>query len=169
LIEEGGESFYNYVDKLGLAKEEDLIVLSSHHHYYYDPEEMNNLRTVVNLKELNQIKDIKTFLKSCLHFLKTNSNFIGCFTDNEKINGYELRNKSSGDKKRNLDALENGIISRYPFINMLYSILDLKTIRYMSKHSISSLLEDYGFKVMDMTEVNGLTFFHSQKVRETYN
>ena len=29
LIAEGGESFYNYVDGLGLAKDPDLVVLSS--------------------------------------------------------------------------------------------------------------------------------------------
>ena len=49
LMAEGGESFYNYVDCLGLADEPDLVVLSSKHHYYYDPEEMNGFKTVINL------------------------------------------------------------------------------------------------------------------------
>jgi len=35
----------------------------------------------------------------------------------------------------------------------------------MSKSSVSSLLQDYGFKVMDMTVLNGLTYFHAQKAR----
>ena len=34
LLAEGGESFYNYVDWLGLVKDPDLVVLSSVHHYY---------------------------------------------------------------------------------------------------------------------------------------
>jgi hypothetical protein len=169
LIEEGGESFFNYVDWLGLAKDPDLIVLSSLHHYYYDPEEMNNFQTVINLKELNLIKDVKNFLRSCLQILPPNSNFIGCFIDNEKTNGYEVKNGSSYVNKRNRDAIDNGIISRIPFINMLYSIMDSKTIRYMSKHSISLLLENCGFKVMDMTDINGLTFFHSQKLKSVFN
>jgi hypothetical protein len=169
LVEEGGESFFNYVDWLGLAKDPDLIVLSSLHHYYYDPEEMNNFQTVINLKELNQIKDVKNFLRSSLQILPPNSNFIGCFIDNEKTNGYEVINGSSYVNKRNRDAIDNGIISRIPFINMLYSILDSKTIRYMSKHSISLLLEDCGFKVMNMTDINGLTFFHSQKLKPAFN
>ena len=167
LITEGGRSFYNYVEWLGLAKETDLIVLSSKHHYYYDPVEMNNITTIINLKELNQIKQINTFLNSCLTFLPEKSNFVGCFIDNEKVNGYEIRNLSNSyPDKKNVEDLENGIISRFPFINMLYSIMDSKTNRYMSRKSISLLLEEYDFKVMDMTEYNGLTFFHSQKFQD---
>jgi hypothetical protein len=130
---------------------------------------MNNFQTVINLKELNQIKDVKNFLRSSLQILPPNSNFIGCFIDNEKTNGYEVINGSSYVNKRNRDAIDNGIISRIPFINMLYSILDSKTIRYMSKHSISLLLEGCGFKVMNMTDINGLTFFHSQKLKPAFN
>ena len=169
LMEEGGESFYNYIVWLGLSQEPDLVVLSSKHHYYYDPEEMNNTKTVINVKELNQIKQIKPFLHSCLNFLPEKSNFIGCFIDNEKINGYELRNLSNSySKNSNENDLENGIISKFPFINMLYSIIDSKTNRYMSKKSITLLLKEFDFKIMDMTECRGFTFFHAQKFHD-YN
>ena len=170
LIAEGGECFYNYVDKRGLTKDKNLVVLSSRHHYFYDAEEMSNVNTVINLKELNQIKRIKSHLHSCLPFLPQKGNFIGCFIDNKKINGYSLRNRSSlYPEKGNSDDIENGIVSRIPFINMLYYIMDSRTSTYMSKRSVSLLLEDYGFNVIDMTDLNGLTFFHSQKVQTTYN
>jgi hypothetical protein len=169
LIAEGGEGFYNYIEWLGLAEEDDLVVLSSQHHYYYDSDEMNSFKTVINLKELNQIKNIKSFLHSCLHSMPPKSNFIGCFTDNEKINGYALKSVSSGDKRRSLDDIENGIVSSFPFINMLYSLMDSKIYNYMSKMNISMLLEECGFKVINMTEVNGLTYFHSQKVNKSFN
>ncbi|RPI76099.1 MAG: hypothetical protein EHM47_00690 [Ignavibacteriales bacterium] len=58
LIAEGGESFYNYVDWIGLIKDPDLIVLSAVHHYYFDNEDMKNINTVINLKQLNIIKNI---------------------------------------------------------------------------------------------------------------
>jgi hypothetical protein len=163
LLAEGGEKFYNYVDWLGLAHDPDLIVLSSQHHYYYDPEELNNCNTVINLKELNQIKNIREFLRSCLYFLPQKSHFIGCFIDTEKVNGYELREKQLYNNKKNIDDIENGIVSKFPFINMLYSILDSRTFRYMSKLDVSLLLEDNSFKIINMSEHNGLTFFHSQK------
>ena len=169
LIAEGGESFYNYVELLGLSDEPNLIVLSSEHHYYYDPEEMKNFKTLINLKELNQIKNVKTFLNSFLNYLPQKSNFIGCFTDNEKVNGYELKYRSSGDRKKGRDAIENGIVSTFPFVNMLYSLMDFKVYNYISKSLIYHLLGKYGFKIIDMTEVSGLTLFHSQKNRDLYN
>ena len=64
MISEGNTNFKNYIEWLGLARDPKLVVLSSIHHYYYDAEEMKNIKTVVNLKELNYIKDISSFLHS---------------------------------------------------------------------------------------------------------
>lgn len=170
LVTEGGESFYNYVDSRGLSEDPSLIVLSSDHHYYYDFEEMNNVRTVVNLKELNRIKEIGSFLHSHLHFLPQKCNFLGCFVNNRKIERYTLRiNLAAGKKVRNSDDEELGIVSRVPFINMLYSVMDLKTNAYMSENSVMQMLGVHGFKIMEMKEVNGLTYFHSQKVGDNNN
>lgn len=170
LVTEGGESFYNYVDSRGLSEDPSLIVLSSDHHYYYDFEEMNNVRTVVNLKELNRIKEIRSFLHSHLHFLPQKCNFLGCFVNNRKIERYTLRiNLAAGKKVRNSDDEELGIVSRFPFINMLYSVMDLKTNAYMSENSVTQMLGVHGFKIMEMKEVNGLTYFHSQKFGDSNN
>jgi hypothetical protein len=170
LVSEGGEGFYNYVDSIGLSKDPNLIVLSSLHNYYYDSEEMNNVKTVINLKELNGINQIKSLLHTHLHSLPQKCNFVGCFIDNKKIARFALKNSStSGKRIKNSDAVELGIVSRFPFINMLYSVMDLKTNTYMSERSVTLMLGVHGFKVMDMTEFNGLTFFHSRKVGMTYN
>ena len=170
LTAEGCENFVNYIEWLGLAKDPDLVVLSSLHHYYYDAEEMKNVKTVINLKELNQIKQIKNFLHSIFHILPQKSNFIGCFVDNKKQNGFVLRNNSSDyHSKRNSDAIENGIVSRIPFLNMIFSMMDSKTNKYMSGTSVTFLLEDHGFKVLDMTELNGLTYFCAQRLRTADN
>jgi hypothetical protein len=170
LIKEGGEDFYNYVNKIGLATDPGLIVLSSIHHYFYDTEELNNARTVINLKELNKIRQIRSFLQSQLPFMPSKCNFLGFFVNNTKVDRYALRNSSSflANKMRS-DEIENSIVSRFSFINMLYGLLDSKTNTYLSEFSVTSLLRDNGFKVMDMTEFNGLTFFHSQKVGDIYN
>jgi hypothetical protein len=170
LAAEGCENFVNYMERLGLARDANLVVLSSQHYYYYDAEEMKNVSTVINLKELNQIKQIKSFLHSIFHILPQKSNFIGCFVDNKKINGYVLRNNSSSNHHTgSYNDIENGIVSRFPFLNMLYSLMDSKTNNYMSGKSVSLLLEDHGFKVIDMTEINGLTYFHSQKIPSSDN
>jgi hypothetical protein len=151
LASEGRSDFYSYIQGLGLAKDKNLVFLSSIRHYYYDAEEMKDVQTVVNLKGLN-------------------SNFIGFFIDNKKVNGYELRNNFSIHQENIInDELENGVVSPNPFLNMLYSFMDLKTNKYLSGSSVSMMLEDHGFKVLDMKEVNGLTYFHAQKVKSADN
>jgi hypothetical protein len=170
LISEGGEGFYNYVNVIGLANDSNLIVLSSQHKYYYDSEEIDKVRTVINLKELNRIKQITSLLYSHLRFLPLRCNFIGCFVNNEKTDRYALRKSSCySEKIKNNDKEELGIVSRFPFINMLYSIMDLRTNIYMSERRVTSMLSVHGFKVIDMTELNGLTYFHSQKVKKVFN
>jgi hypothetical protein len=170
LMDEGGEDFYKYADLFGLAKDPSLIVLSSLHHYFYDEEDLKHIKTVINLKELNQINGVKSLLHSCLNNLPHITNFIGCFVDNDKISGYVLKESSSSDDNmKSFDAIENSIISRFPFLNMLYSIMDLRINSYMSKRSVSLLLGNYGFKIIDMTDHNGVTFFYSQKNVVIYN
>jgi hypothetical protein len=58
--------------------------------------------------------------------------------------------------------VENGIGSRNPILKMVFSIMGSWINMYMTKKSVRQLLEEYGFKVLDMTELNGLTYFHAQ-------
>jgi hypothetical protein len=165
LTAEGGENFVNYIEWLGLTKDQNLVVLSSQYHYYYDAEEMKNVKTVINLKKLNQIKQMKGFLHSIFNILPPKSNFIGCFVDNKKQNGFVLRNNTTNyNSKRDSEAIENGIVSSIPFLNMIFSMMDSKTNNYLSGRSVSLLLENHGFKILNMTELNGRTYFCAQKV-----
>lgn len=165
LSSEGCECFSDYVKELGLANDPNLVILSSLHHYYYDAEEMKRVKTVISMKLLNQEKEIKSFLHSVFTILPKSSNYVGCFIDNKKVNGYDLRNNSSSSQSKSGSAyIENGIVSQIPFINMIYSIMDLKTNKFISADSVSALLENHGFKVLSMKELNGITYFHSRKM-----
>jgi hypothetical protein len=160
----GCENFSDYVRDLGLSNDPDLVVLSSFHHYYYDAEEMKNVRTVISIKLLNQVKDIRSFLRSIFIVIPRKSNFIGCFVDNKKFTGYSLRYYTTSSQARiGSDNLENGIVSQIPLINTIYSFIDSKTNKFITARNVSTLLEDHGFKVLDMKEISGITYFHSQK------
>jgi len=166
LIAEGGPSFLDYVSKVGLAQEKSMIVLSFRQHFFFDAEELNRARTLVTLTELNKIRKVMDFLRSCYRVMPRESNLLGRFIDNKEIDRYKLNNSSSAFSEGDyFDDIENAIVSPVPFINRLYSILDSRTNAWMSKSSVSSLLQDYGFKVKDMTVLNGLTYFHAQKAR----
>lgn len=71
--------------------------------------------------------------------------------------------------KRNSDAIEKGIVSSSPILNMIYNMMDSRTNKYMSERSVGFLLEEHGFKVMNMTELDGLTYFCAKSLRTADN
>jgi len=157
----GGKSFYNYIDWLGLSKDPDLIVLSSMHHYYYDADDLKDIKTVVNLMPLNQIKQVKGFFHSIYHLIPHKCYFVGCFADHKKHNRY-IFNRNPLDE--NSESVKHGILSKIPLLNIAYRMMDARTDKYLSGKNITLFLEDLGFKVLDMSELDGLTYFCAQKV-----
>jgi hypothetical protein len=165
LTDEGREDFKRYIECTGIIRNQNVVVLSSLHNYFYDEEELKNVNTVINLKEINQIKNIKNFLHSIFHILPQRSNFIGCFVDSDNSgNPDSVSTISDYQKNKNSQEIENGIASRYSFLNMVYSLMDSKTNKQLSKNNVELLLEGHGFKVRNMTEINGLTYFMAQKL-----
>ncbi len=165
IIAENSDWFVSYIEWLGLAEDPNMVVLTSQHHYFYDAEEMRNVKTVVNVRGLNHVKEISSFLNSICNVLQSNTYFIGCFVDNKKVNSYKLRkNLSEHLKMRRSEDIENGIVSKYPLLNMLINIMDSKINKYLTFESVRSLLIESGFEILDFTDLNGVTYFCSQKI-----
>jgi hypothetical protein len=165
IASEGSEDFLNYVEWLGFAGDPNLVVLSSTHHYYYDAEEMKNVRAVVNLIELNQIRDVRDFFSSISELLEPRSHLIGSFIDSLKINRYSLKDSSvSANPARDDVEVRNSISSRIPLLNTLYRFLDSKINKHITGKEVDALLRESGFRVEDMTELNGITYFCAQKL-----
>jgi hypothetical protein len=163
LVGEGNEDFYNYLDWLGLVKVSDLLVLTSSHHYYFEVEDLKNIRTVINLKNLNNISRAKDFLHEIFSVLPDKCHFIGRFTDNKKQNIFiPIKKTLNPHEGEHLNG-ESESGRWHLFLNVLYGVIDAKTNKYMSEKSVRSLLEETGLKILDITEFNGITYFCTQK------
>jgi hypothetical protein len=145
LTAEGGKNFSHYLKSFNLFKEPDILILSPNVHFYYDENDLKNVRTFIILKKLNLIKDLDTFLHTVSLILPANVNFIGCFSDSKPFKW---------------DGFLSGLSTR------LTNIIDLRTDHNIDKKDVSELLEKCGFNVIDMTEMNGLTFFYSQNTHQ---
>lgn len=143
-ITEGDENFLTYLDWHGLANEKKMIVLSSKLHYYYDYEDFTGVTTVINLKKLNFIKNLKGFIYNVHNMLPPNTNFVGCFFNRNSKNGFGSTSK---------------MYRR--FINFLDSKVEIK----LDSHSVSNLFISAGFRIIDMTEIDGLTYFRVQNLK----
>jgi hypothetical protein len=147
MIAEGGIDFYSYLKKLGLNREPNLMVLSSRHHYYYDESDLKNIRTLVNIKKLNLIKSPEAFLNNLIRILPRDAYFIGCFYDskNSRKNGKSFFQPSK-------------------LFNRFVNLLDSRTDRSMNSVEVTKMLESHGFKMIDMTEIDGITYFNAKSV-----
>jgi hypothetical protein len=162
---EGGENFFEFLTQLGLSDDPNIILLPSLHHYYYDVEDLKDVKTIVNLKQLNKIKQPKDFLNNIFHILPYESYFIGNFIDGKNQLGIFPNSSTSYNKSAGIDPVENGISSRIPFLNMIYDIMDAKTNRFLTRRTVTTMLEEVGFKMLEMTEIKGLTYFSVLKAK----
>jgi len=144
ILLEGGDDFFQYLNWLGLAKEPNLMVLSSLHHYFYDHNDLKGIKTLINLKKLNQIRHLESFLHTLHINLLNNSYFVGCFKDNNH-NGHD-----------------SYLYQQMKFLNGLMNIFDSRAERSLSGRSVTKLLKDHCFKVIDITFLNGMTYFCAQ-------
>ena len=158
------QSLIDYLDRMGLIKESGVLVIPSSRHYFYDADDMNGIRTVITLRQLNHIREIRDFLKQITGLLPSESNFIGCFIDNRSQSGVNDKyGNLPKQQSERTEAYENGIESRIPFINRMYSFIDSRTNRYLTRKSVTNLLKENGLEMVGMTEINGLTYFHTRK------
>ena len=149
MIAEGGISFFSYLNRLGLSREPNLMVLSSRHHYYYDESELKSVKTLVNIKKLNLIKHPDEFLNTLNRILPQEANFIGCFSDSKNLKGYG-----------------NPFYQPSRLLNRFINILDARTDRNLDRDEVIEMLAVHGFKIIDMTEIEGVTYFYAKPAQK---
>jgi hypothetical protein len=123
------------------------MVLSSMHHYYYDHNDLKGIKTLINLKKLNQVRHLESFLHTLYRILPYKAYFVGCFMDN------------------NYNGHGSHLYQPVKFLNGFMNIFDSRTERSLSDRSITKLLEEHFFKVIDITYINGMAYFWAQNNR----
>lgn len=147
LSEEGG-NFYEYLSWIRLSKEPSLMILSSRGHYYYDHHDLIGIKVLVNLKQLNFLKHLESFLHILNRMLPEKANFVGCFKNDGLIAG------------------NNGGQGQVKCMKEFLNVFNKGARKILSRRNVTKLLEDHRFKVIDMTEIKGLTYFWAQSLKE---
>jgi len=150
LLAEDCETFFYYLDSLGLAKDANMMILSSIHHYYYDINDLKCVKTLINLKKLNHIKHLNSFLHTLFRLLPPDADFVGYFKEN-----------------KNSDSIDSHYNPSSRLINGIINFLDSRTDRSLSKTEVSKMLASHGFRVLDITEINGLIYFRAKNTRNS--
>ena len=141
LSTEDGENFFDYLEWLGLSNDPNMLILSSKLHYYYDYDDFKGVTTLLNLKKLNLIKHLDNFIKNVYTILPPKTNFIGYFSDRKAQDSVRLASK---------------------MYKKLINFLDSRIDTDLSKNDIIQLFKSHGFEIVDMTEIDGLTYFRTR-------
>jgi len=142
-----GTDFFQYLRFLQIEKEQNMMALSSTHHYYYDFDDMKGIKTLVTLKKLNSIKSLGTFFQTVVRILPQEAIFIGYFkndTGNRPVFSFFQTTR-----------LYNGIVN----------YLDFKTDLSLTKDHVSRILGENKLQLIDITDINGMTYFCSRNIR----
>lgn len=163
-ITDVSETFTYYIALLRIPGDLKLMVLPPSNHYYYESRDLKKVRILVNPKQLNDIKNVREFLYNVSSVLPLKSYFIGTFFNNKDKNIFLSDPHKPPEVSSGLsDPVENGISSRVPFLNLLYRLIDFRMERFMSKTAVKHQLEQVSLKVLNMTDIKGLTYFCAQK------
>ena len=140
-----GFSFFRYMRRTGLFGGPGLIILSSHEGANYGRTDLSRARTLISLRRLDLIKHLEMFVSSLVRLLPPETSFVGCFA----------YRRSSG-----LDAQHPGNMPLY-----LSRIIHHRSAvrEELNPDRVSVILGRCGLVVIDMKELNGLTYFHSRK------
>jgi len=142
-----GFSFFRYLWSAGLTKESGMIILSSHEGANWGRCDLRDARMLINLRRLDLIKHLEMFVSSLVRLLPPETTFVGCFAQGGLV--------SAGDEPSDgHTGLWAGLAGH-----------SSGRCQLLSRDRVSALLEGSGLEVIDMKEMNGLTYFHSRKMR----
>lgn len=134
--------FYYYLRTLNMENDSNVLVLSPIHHYYYNFKELKDVKTLVHMKELNRVDNLKRFINNTVHVLSNNSRFIGCFMDNK---------------------IHKDFVYRSQVLCWVFNCFSTRVHRYLSRRKMIKIFNGQGFDIMDISEINGMTYFCVKK------
>ncbi len=140
LLSNGCEDMYNYVHWTGLVREAGMMVLLSISQYHYDLADLQNIRILINQKQLNSVRHLESYLHILFSALPADAYFLGCI---------QCSNKKADEKS----TITQGKFYR------AFNGSDNYPEKLFSKEGLFKLLEGHGYKVIDLTELNGITYF----------
>lgn len=133
--------------------------------------DLDNLRTIVDLKKLNHRKDINSYFRSMNEKLPDAGIFIGCaesYTERKK------RVQFASSKLLNAvlwatDFIVNRVFPKMPITKNIYHFFSRGKYHVMSKAEILGRLSYAGFEIIDHKTIDNLLYYSSIKTKEPKN
>jgi hypothetical protein len=146
LIASGGVSLFRFLIESGLFSGQGVVILSRHDRATFGTVDLRRATTLITLRRLNMVKHLEMFLSSLSRILPPGTNFVGCFSPVK-------RETAVAERHGREDVLDGR-----PSIN------GSEGFRSLNSRMVSEMLERNGLSLISMTEMSGVTYFHSRKI-----
>ena len=169
IIEEVGKEVFDYLEKFKITRNQNILFLSYTRHYLYDSEQLKQVGTLLNFKPINRIPHLWYYFFTMNRILPMNGYFIGSYVDYQTQRERMINSKHSllGHLFLYVYRFVNRVVPRIPVVKKLQLLFNSSKIKCMTRIEATALLEKSGFQMLDMTEIEGLTFFISQKIQSS--
>lgn len=133
--------------------------------------ELDNLRTIVDLKTLNFRKDVNAYFRSMNEKLPDAGIYIGCgesYTERKKrlqVSSIKLINVLLWS----IDFIINRVIPKVPITKSIYNFFSRGKYNVMSKAEILGRLSYAGFEIIDHKTIDNLLYYSAIKTKEPKN
>lgn len=128
----------------------------------------SNIRTIVDLRQVNQVKDINKHFISINKLLPDAGIFIGKFEsyNNRKVRIVKNYGKYIGKLILILDFIFNRVIPKLKFTSKLYKVITKDKYRVISLAETLGRTVSCGFEIIDFKAINNFTYFAVIKTAE---
>ena len=168
ITREAGENIYDYFSEHLNVDDSNVGLISTATPFNIENLQINNIRAIINLKKVNDMRYINKFFESVNKKLPDAGLFIGC-VETSKQRYKRMASKFSpfiGQLIIITDFVLNRIIPRLSWSQNIYFNLTHGHGRTISKAETLGRLVSCGFEIIEYKEVNKITYFVVMKTDE---
>ena len=161
ITREAGKNVYDYLSDHFNINDSNVGLISTTTPFNIENLQIKNIRTIINLKKVNDMRYINKFFESVNEKLPDAGMFMGC-TETSSQRYKRMAAKFSpfiGKIVIMIDFVLNRIIPRLSWLQDLYFNLTLGHGRTLSKAETLGRLVSCGFEIIEFKEINDLTYF----------
>lgn len=166
--EEAGQDVVDYIQShFPFRNRHTILYPSLQNSNVYDGVDFNDIRTIINLQEVNKHQRINSLFRSINTLLPESGFYVGC------VETYDIRkNKLEKRFGRNLtkiiwllDFIFNRVMPRVKITKRLYYFLTHNRYRALSLAETLGRLSYCGFEVIEFKEINNKIYFVVMKTK----
>jgi hypothetical protein len=169
IVSESNEAVFEYI-----AKHIDLkyfyrnIILTTGESSYVDEVDFNDVKAIINLRQVNNIQHPNKMFRAVNTMLPEKGIYAGrleTYSQRKELI-YRQAGPYLGKVLWLVDFLLHRVIPRIPYLDNLYFNITNGRFRAISQAEILGRLVYCGFDIVNITSIQGLTYFIAEKARK---